>query len=148
MSPSDSLISKCILSSFLEVENVYLCNLHSIQVSESISFDHIFKVATNIGYLRQDGIQVPQYDSIFLVLDSSGHVLTWQLTSISTVTRLLKDLHERAFRQKRRVKYMYVDDCCKLRKAIKSVFGEETVVKLDLFHTVHRITKIMPKRHP
>ena len=39
---------------------------------------------------------------------------------------------------------MYVDDCCKLRRAIQSVLGNEIVVKLDLFH---RITKRHPRFH-
>ena len=151
ISPSDNIISKCFLSSFLEVESSYLCNLHSLEVSESISFDHTFKVATNIGHLRPDGIWVPQYDSLFLVLNSQGSVLTWQLTkgtSFSKITRLLQDLNDRAAAQKRKVKYVYVDDCCKLRKAIQNVFGAETTVKLDLFHAVQRITKAMSKKHP
>ena len=149
--PSDNLISRSFLSSFLDSENAYVCNLLSLEVSESISFDHTFKVASNIGHLRQDGIWVPQYDSLFLVLDSCGKVLTWQLTkgtSFGKVTKLLQDLSERAAAQNKVVKFVYVDDCCKLRRSIQSVFGEETVIKLDLFHAVQRITKTMKKRHP
>lgn len=149
--PSNNVLSKNFLSTFLEVEPLYLCNLHSLQVSESISFDHTFKVASNIGHLREDGIWVPQYDSLFLVLDSRGSVLTWQLTkgtSLNKVTKLLHDLHSRAVEQKRQIKCVYVDDCCKLRRVIQTVFGNETIVKLDLFHAVQRITKTIPKKHP
>lgn len=112
--------------SFLQSENSYLSNVHALKVSEVISFDHTFKVATNIGHLREDGVWVPQYDSLFLVLASSGHVLTWQLTkgtSFGQVYQLLQDLHNRAASQKSKIKYVYVDDCCKLRKAIQSIFG-------------------------
>ena len=150
-SPSNNVISKCFLMSFLEAEEHYLSNIHALEVSEAISFDHTFKVATNIGHLRKDGVWVPQYDSLFLVLASNGHVLTWQLTkgtSLGQVYQLLQDLHDRATSQKRKIKYVYVDDCCKLRKAIQNIFGGEVVVRLDLFHAVQRITRTLPKKHP
>ena len=44
ISPSDDIISKCFLSSFLEVESSYLRNLHSLEVIESIGFDHTSKL--------------------------------------------------------------------------------------------------------
>lgn len=74
--PSNNVISKCFLTSFLQSEKLYLQQIHSVEVTEAISFDHTFKVATNIGYLHQDGVWVPQYDSLFLVLNPSGQVLT------------------------------------------------------------------------
>lgn len=45
------------------------------------------------------------------------------------------------------MKTVYVDDCCKLRNKIKSIFGPHVSVKLDLFHAVQRITKTIPKKH-
>lgn len=73
--------------------------MHSVNVTESISFDHTFKSAANIGYLREDGVWVPQYDSLFMVLGANGQILTWQLTngtSFAKVEPLLKDLCNRA----------------------------------------------------
>lgn len=107
--PSDNTISKCFLLSFLEVERFYLCNIHSLPVTDSISFDHTFKVASNIGHLRKDGTWVLQYDSLFLVLGSNGLVLTWQLTkgtSFNKVTMLLQDLHKRAVQQNVQVRFV------------------------------------------
>ena len=51
-------------------------------VGESSSFDHSFKVAANVGFLQEDGIWVNQYDSLFIVLNQNGKVLTWQLTKV------------------------------------------------------------------
>ena len=118
-----------------------------IPTSKQISCDHTFKVAANIGYLRQDGTWVHQYDSLFLVMNANRQELTWQFTkgtSFSQIQTLLTDLKERA----PMIETVYVDDCCKLRSKITTVFGCETSVKLDLFHTTQRITRTLYKRHP
>lgn len=57
---------------FLENEQLYLQEMSNIAIGESLSFDHTFKVAANIGYLRQDGKWVNEYDGLFLVLNSDG----------------------------------------------------------------------------
>jgi len=55
---------------------------------------------------------------------------------------LFKDLAERA---KDSLKTIYVDDCSKMRNKLKDIFGNDVVIKLDLFHTVQRIPKTLPK---
>ena len=73
--------------------------------------------------------------------------MTWQLTkgtAFSQVGTLLKDLKERS----NSIQTVYIDDCCKLRAKIASVFGDSVSVKLDLFHAVQRITNTLHKRHP
>ena len=84
-----------------------------IPAGESIAFDHTFKVAANIGFFRQDGKWIPQYDSLFIVMNSNGQILTWQLTkgtAFCHIEILLKDLKERS----PTIKTVYIDDCCKL----------------------------------
>ena len=66
--PSDFILRKCFLAVFLKNEQLYLRELHSIQTGFSISFYHTFKFAANIGYFREDGKRVAQYDSLFLVI--------------------------------------------------------------------------------
>ena len=130
---------------FLKTEQLYLRELHSIQTGFSISFDHTFKVAANIGYLREDGKWVAQYDSLFLVINEAGKIVTWQLTkgtSFSQIEALLSNLHKRS----QNIKTVYIDDCCKLRRKIQSILGTEVVVKLDLFHAVQRITKTLNRK--
>ena len=68
-SPSDYILKLCFLAMFLRNEQIYLRELIAIEPGSSISFDHTFKVAANIGYIREDGKWIPQYDSLFLVMN-------------------------------------------------------------------------------
>ena len=130
----------CFLAEFLNHEKYYLKEMTCIPVSETISFDHTFKVAMNIGYLREDSKWISQYDGLFI---GNGQVST-KGTSFAHVKSLLQDLLKRPHQQ---IKTIYVDGCCKLRAKIKSVFGPNIMVKLDLFHAVQRITKTLSKKH-
>lgn len=121
--------------------------MEAIPVTESISFDHTFKIASNIGYLREDKKWISEYDSVFLVLSKDGKVLTWQLTkgtSFDQITTVLQGVAQQA---QGKLKVVYIDECCKLRQKIRKIFGSNVMVKLDLFHAVQRITKTLPKKH-
>ena len=74
--PSNDAITKLFLASFLKDENVYLQEMEKTTVGSTISFDHTFKVASNIGYCRKDKVWVTQYDSLFLVMNSEGKIVT------------------------------------------------------------------------
>ena len=122
--------------------------MEAIPIGTSISFDHTFKVASNIGYLREDKKWINVYDSLFLVLNDQGKIVSWQLTkgtSFQEVVALLQNLGSRSDENLRTV---YVDDCCKLRNKIENVFGKNISVKLDIFHAVQRISKTLCKIHP
>ena len=84
-SPSNDIISK---GQFMNDEHLYLQHINSIPTGTSISFDHTFKVAANIGYCREDGTWVPQYDSLFIVMNNEGKVLTCQLTKGTTFSNI------------------------------------------------------------
>ena len=123
--------------------------MSGIQIGSSISFDHTFKVAANI-YHRKDKVWVNQYNSIFLVMNRNGQVITWQLTSgtsLDQVQKVLRDVLERSKEQKQAVETIYVDDCCKVRNKLKAIFGDTVQVKLDLFHAVQCVTRTLPKSH-
>ena len=63
-------VTICWLSVFLLVfcgTNVYLQEMVSIPIGEIISFDHTYKIASNIGYMQ---------------------VLTWQLTKGTSVAEV------------------------------------------------------------
>ena len=62
--------------------------MSSIVVGNTISFDHTFKVATNIGYHREDKVWVSQYDNLFLVVNSNGQIVTWQLTKGTAIDQV------------------------------------------------------------
>lgn len=142
--PSNDIISKCFLATFLLNDQLYLREITSIPTSAAVSFDHTFKVAANIGYLRTDGKWVPQYDSLFVVLNEVGQIITWQLvkgTCFSEIEKLLENIKDRS----QAIQVVYIDDCCKLRRKIHSVFGEDVSVKLDLFHATQRVTRTLRK---
>lgn len=148
--PSNDAVTKLFLASFLENENVYVKEMEKITIGNTISFDHTFKVASNIGYCRVDKVWVTQYDSLFLVMNSEGKIVTWQFTkgtSFEEVRNLLGDLYDRSQEQEQNIHTVYVDDCCKIRAKIKSVFGPTTTVKLDLFHAIQRVIRTLSKRH-
>lgn len=80
-------------------------------------------------------------------MNQDGQVLTWQLTNstaFAEIENVLKDLKERA----PHINTIYIDDCCKLRRKIKSVFGSDVSIKLDLFHATQRITRTLRKKSP
>ena len=55
--PSDDSLCQC---SFLN--NKYRSHLQSTVVGDSLSIDHTYKVASNIGYFRSDRKWISQYD--------------------------------------------------------------------------------------
>ena len=59
---------------------------------------------------------------------------------------LLSELCDRAKQQQQHIDAVYIDECCKSRNKIQSVFGADVSVKLDVFHAVQRIPKTLPKR--
>jgi len=147
-SPSNDILVKCFLAGFLRNENTYLHEMTSIEIGKSISFDHTFKIASNIGYIREDKRWINEYDSVLLIMNNKGKVVSWQLTkgtSMLQVDKLFADLAQRA---KDTLETVYVDDCCKLRNKIQETFGKNVSVKLDLFHAIQRITKTFSKKHP
>jgi hypothetical protein len=149
--PSDDTISQCFLKKFLEEENAYISEIQSLSPGESLSFDHTFKLASNIGYIRSDKKWVCQYDSAFLVCNENGKIVSWQFTkgtSFQNVRTLLENIVKRCHTHGCTVKTVYVDNCCQWRNKIREVFGSNVTVLLDLFHAVQRITRKIPKRHP
>ena len=109
---------------------------------------------TNIGiYQTRDthgSKWIKQFKSLFLVLNVVGQLLSWQLvpdTSDDTLGGMLTEVREQIVSTKKTLAEIYVDDCCKIRTKLTNIFGEATLVKLDLFHAIQRITKKASKRH-
>lgn len=150
--PSDDIIRQCFLSNFLENERAYICDIQSVTPGESLSFDHTFKVASNVGSLRADKKWACEYDSAFIVFNGNGKIVSWQYTkgtSFENVRVLLNNIKSRGtIAGKCTIKTVYVDNCCHWRQKIQDVFGDDVIVLLDIFHAVQRITRKLPKRHP
>ena len=120
--------------------------------AESISCNHTFKVAANIGFKNPtNGTWVKMYDSVFCILNENGQVVKWCFTkgtSFDKVTTLFSELKNRLINREMKLHTVYVDNCCHVRKKIQSIFGQDTKVKLDLFHAVQRVLKAVSNRNP
>lgn len=149
--PSDDALCQCFVTSFLNNENRYLSCLQSMPVGESLSVDHTYKVASNIGYFRGDRKWICQYDGAFIVFNENGKIVSWQYTksgSFKEVKPVLEALADRSTIQGTAVKTVYIDNCCHWRNKLHEVFGLNCKVKLDIFHAVQRVVQKISKKHP
>ena len=129
--------------------------MHSISINDDwICCDHTFKSVTNIGIYQTQSANsakwIKQFKSLFILLNDVGQILSWQLvpdTSLDTVWDMLKEIKERFQAKGKMLREIYVDDCCKVRNKLQSIFGETTIIKLDLFHAIQRVTRKASKRH-
>ena len=83
--PSNDIICKCFIAEVFLCRAMYASSMSSIFAKDVITFDHTFKVAANIGYLRSDGKWTTQYNSVFIVMNKEGQVITWQFTKTSSM---------------------------------------------------------------
>ena len=149
--PSNDVMCSCFLAKFTEDENYYIRSIQSEDTGDSLSIDHTFKIASNIGYLRRDGKWVSQYDSVFFIINHDGKILSWKFTkgtSFQQVEDVLTGIGRRAYMQGNAIKTIYIDNCCQWRNKLQRLLGNELQVKLDVFHAIQRITKKISKRHP
>ena len=149
--PSDDLLRECFVANFLTNEHCYKTYIQSLNTGTALSFDHTYKVAANIGFLRSDNKWVTQYDSVFLGMNEIGQIVSWKFTkgnSFSEVKPMLTGLCMRAHMQGSQIQTVYIDNCCQWRRKLQEVFGQDCAIKLDLFHAVQRIVRKIPKRHP
>ena len=112
--------------------------------------DHTFKVASNIGVNNPDGKWATQFSSLMCILSEAGKVLSWKLTkseAFDHIEDMLQALKSRHSANGTKLKGACIDNCCHWRTKLQTVFGEDFIVVLDLFHAISRITRKMPKHH-
>ena len=83
----------------MEDEQADIVDIQSIKPGEILSFDHTFKIASNIGCLRGDKKWICQYDSAFLVFNGEGKFLSWRFTkgtNFDNVRSLLQNIKKRS----------------------------------------------------
>ena len=142
LAPTHQLIRQCFVMHYEGYKHLYKKGMDRIPF-KSLSFDHTFKVATNIGYWK-DNRWVKEYDSMFIVMNEEDYVKSYQFTkgtALNQVTNLLKDLQGQGD-----PKLIMVDNCCQLKNQVLSIFPRAEV-KLDLFHAVQRLVKTISKKH-
>ncbi len=134
---------------FCEKEEQFVDDMRRVESNGWISVDHTFQVASNIGYLRSDHKWITQYNSVFIVMNEMGQVMSWQFTtsqSTNEVRKLLQALHYRSKQQDKMIHSIIIDNCCQWKSFLQDVFGSNVNVKLDVFHAVQRITRTLSKK--
>lgn len=132
--PGRKLMTWIFSRSFLETEEMYWQHISEKQ-GNWISFDRTFKASANVGYW-EGKLWRKLVDSLFIAMNENSDILAWQFTkgtSLDKVELLLQGLTERLDGLPTGV---VVDNCCTVRKKLQGVFGENTVVKLDIFHAI------------
>ena len=43
---------------------------------------------------------------------------------------------------------IHVDNCCNFQSKLKAIFGEDFIIKLDVFHVVQRVTPVLSRKNP
>ena len=133
--PSDDTLCQCFVTLFLKNEHLYRSYLQSMPVGEYLSADHTYKIAFNVGYLRNDHKWVSRYDSAFIVFNKKGKIVSWQYTksgSFDQVKLLLEALENHSRVQGTDIKAIYIDNCCQWRNKVQEIFGSQCKVKLDI----------------
>jgi len=144
--PSTDTVHQCFLYIFKENKQFFGQNIRE-KTAKWMSADHTFKVAVNIECMLPDGSWSTQFDSLYIVSNEVGQVLTYKLTkgtAMSRVEDILKNLKCRFDQQKATCDTIFVDDCCKVRSKLQQIFPN-MAVKLDLFHAIQRVTSKVPK---
>lgn len=149
--PSNNAIQQCFIVHFMENKDAYYHHMASLPIRTFISLDHTFKIASNIGFVRSDGKWVTLYNSVFIVLNELGQVVTWQFTQTTSLDEVKAQMENVCVRMKQTCLVPFtilVDNCCSQRQKLQEVFGADAVISLDIFHAVQRVVRKLPKRHP
>ena len=112
-----------------------------------LSCDHTFKVSANIGFWFNKR-WVKLYDTLFIVLNEDGIVLTWKLcrgTKFSTEENLLSLLKRRLEAQNKKPSFFFLDNFSHWRKKLTPIFPD-IAIKLDTFHAIQRVVSKIPKK--
>lgn len=150
LAPGAELLRQTYLLCITMYEDKINPNKQPIE-AQWISMDHTFRVSVNIGIVRQDGTWVNLYDSLFIVLNQDGLVLSYKLVkgrSFDCIEAELTDVRDRLMQNHQTLTGICIDNCCHWRGQLTRVFGPSVPVKLDLFHAVQRITATIPRGQP
>ena len=145
--PGEKVIASCIAGNYLKKEHLYTMRMCQMTAEKWLSCDHTFRVSANIGFwLNKRWVKL--YDTLFIVLNDEGIVLSWKLckgTKFSSIENVLKLLKERFDRQGKNPTIFMLDNCCSWRTKVTKVFPN-IAVKLDPFHAIQRVIKRIPKK--
>ena len=142
----EKVATACYIQDYFEKEHLYHSRMCQMSAS-SLSADHTFKVSSNIGFWCE-GKWIKLYDSLFIVMNEIGVVLSWKQckgTAFHKVEDLLISLKDRLHAQGCCINHFHVDNCCQWRHKLNSIF-DGVSIKLDPFHAIQRVISKIPKK--
>ena len=140
--PSSDFIEHLFLQDFQKKQILFTNHMQSFG-AEQISLDHTFKVTKNIGILDQNNQWKKQYETVLIVMNEDGYIISWAFTKSAKyreVQPLFRNIQKRLTNKGQVLRRVYIDNCCSWRKKLQKQFGSQCEVKLDLFHAVKRVT--------
>ena len=144
--PGEKIIASCIARNYFVKEKLYNNRMCQMSADRWLSCDHTFKVSANIGFWFNKR-WVKLYDTLFIVLNEEGIVLSWKLcrgTKFISIDGLLKLLKRRLEAQGKKPTF-FLDNCCHWRNKLTSIFPD-IAIKLDTFHAIQRVVSKIPKK--
>ena len=96
---------------------------HDVEV---ITRDHTFKISANVGCQRGDGAWTVLFASLFVVMNSEGHVLDHRMVAtrgFDSIRPLLLGINQRAMDTGQRVETVIIDNCCQWSVLLMAVLG-------------------------
>lgn len=145
--PGEKVIASCIARNYFMKEKFYKNRMCQMTADRWLSCDHTFKVSANIGFWFNKR-WVKLYDTLFIVLNEEGIVLTWKLcrgTKFTSIEDLLNMLKRRLELQGKGPSLFFLDNCCHWRNKVTSIFPD-IAIKLDIFHAIQRVVSKIPKK--
>ena len=127
---SNDFLMTCFIAKWKDMQAFFIKQMSSV-TQFGCSCDHTFKLAKHVGMFC-DGRWIPQYDSLFIMMNEIGEVTFWQLTmgtSFIAVVKGMESLQRRAEIHKKNIEIICIDNCCSWRRKITDCFGKEVHVR-------------------
>ena len=126
---------------YMRRKDFYFSNM--VRPVSSISVNHSFKISKSIGGFRlQDSIFINENMKLFIVLNKEGLLVNWTLVKTAAQKEIETVLQSVKIMSGASLKYTFTDTCCGCREIYEDIFPD-ALIKLDLFHTCQRITKLL-----
>ena len=145
--PERKFIMDVFLKDFRQKLPYYEKQMASIKPLH-LSADHTFKVSTLLKF-KNDALYSRRmsrpFSALYLMLDEGARVVAFTLTRTKSLEEIggnLMELYHRAGQPK----MVHSDNCCNDSSGMRNIFGNNTLIKLDVFHGLSRVTREVKKK--
>jgi hypothetical protein len=114
---------------------------------EILRMDFNYKIAAKVLVYKGRGQSFVPFKCILTVQNECAMTMYWKaLQSSESMKEIIGDLCRLRDRNRlngKPVKVIRVDNCCSTGKCLRRIFGDEVLVKLDVFHWLKRWDKML-----